>query len=53
MIHPSVWMGYYVNLPVTECVMRLKKAFPAVLLGVITAGLIMLGLTHVGINLFA
>lgn len=33
--------------------MRLKKAFPTVLLGVITAGCIMLALTHVGINLFS
>ena len=33
--------------------MRLRKAFPAVLLGVITAGCIMLSLTHVGINLFS
>ena len=33
--------------------MRLKKAMPAVILGVITAGTIMLALTHVGINLFS
>jgi len=33
--------------------MRLKKAFPAVVLGVLTAGCIMLALTHVGINLFS
>jgi len=33
--------------------MRLKKAMPAVVLGVLTAGCIMLGLTHVGINLFS
>lgn len=33
--------------------MRLKKALPAVFLGVITAGCIMLALTHVGINLFS
>lgn len=33
--------------------MRLKHAFPAVILGVLTAGGIMLGLTHVGVNLFA
>ncbi|MBO5917911.1 MAG: small multi-drug export protein [Oscillospiraceae bacterium] len=32
---------------------RLKKALPAVVLGVITAGCIMLALTHVGINLFS
>lgn len=33
--------------------MRLKKAMPAVILGVITAGCIMLALTHVGVNLFS
>ena len=33
--------------------MRLKKAMPAVVLGVLTAGCIMLGLTHVVINLFS
>lgn len=33
--------------------MRLKKALPAVILGVITAGCIMLILTHMGINLFS
>ena len=33
--------------------MRLKKAMPAVVLGVLTAGCIMLTLTHVGINLFS
>ena len=33
--------------------MRLKKAMPAVVAGVLTAGCIMLGLTHVGINLFS
>ena len=32
---------------------RLKKALPAIILGVITAGCIMLALTHVGINLFS
>ncbi len=32
--------------------MRLKRALPAVVLGVITAGCIMLALTHVGVNLF-
>ena len=32
---------------------RLKKALPAVFLGVVTAGCIMLALTHVGINLFS
>lgn len=33
--------------------MRLRDAFPAIVLGVITAGCIMLALTHVGINLFS
>ena len=33
--------------------MRLKKAMPAVVLGVITAGCIMIALTHAGINLFS
>ena len=33
--------------------MRLRKALPAVILGVLTAGCIMLLLTHVGINLFS
>ena len=33
--------------------LRLKKAMPAVTLGVLTAGAIMLALTHVGINLFS
>ena len=33
--------------------MRLRKALPAVILGVLTAGCIMLTLTHVGINLFS
>ena len=33
--------------------MRLKKAMPAIVMGVLTAGAIMLALTHVGINLFS
>ena len=33
--------------------MRLRKALPAVVMGVLTAGCIMLALTHVGINLFS
>ena len=33
--------------------MRPRKALPAVILGVLTAGCIMLLLTHVGINLFS
>jgi uncharacterized membrane protein len=32
---------------------RLKKAMPAIVLGVLTAGCIMLALTHVGVNLFS
>ena len=33
--------------------MRLKNAMPAIILGVMTAGSIMLAMTHVGINLFS
>lgn len=33
--------------------MRLKKAMPAIVAGVFTAGAVMLALTHVGINLFS
>lgn len=33
--------------------MSLRRAFPAILLGVLTAGGIMTALTHVGINLFS
>ena len=33
--------------------MRLKKAMPAIVMGVLTAGCVMLALTHVGINLFS
>ncbi len=61
--HIGLWLFVAIPLPGTGAWtgslaaafmdMRLKKAFPAVFLGVITAGLIMLGLTHVGINLFA
>ena len=32
---------------------RLKKAMPAIALGVVTAGFIMLGLTSAGVNMFA
>lgn len=46
----GAWTG---SLAAAFLGMRLKKAFPAVLLGVITAGCIMLALTHVGINLFS
>lgn len=45
----GAWTG---SLAAAFLDMRLKKAFPAVFLGVITAGCIMLALTHVGINLF-
>lgn len=61
--HLGLWLFVGIPLPGTGAWtgslaaafldMRLKKALPAVVLGVITAGLIMLGLTHVGINLFA
>ena len=34
-------------------VSELYKALPAVVLGVMTAGCVMLALTHVGINLFS
>ena len=33
--------------------MRLNKAMPAIIMGVLSAGCIMLALTHVGINLFS
>ena len=33
--------------------MRLKKAMPAIVMGVLSAGCIVLALTHVGINLFS
>ena len=46
----GVWTGC---LAAAFLDMRLKKAMPAVVLGVLTAGCIMLGLTHVGVNLFS
>ena len=46
----GAWTG---SLAAAFLNMRLRKAFPAVLMGVITAGCIMLALTHVGINLFS
>lgn len=46
----GAWTG---SLAAAFLGMRLKKAFPAVVLGVLTAGTIMLTLTHVGINLFS
>ena len=46
----GAWTG---SLAAAFLDMRLKRAFPAVILGVLTAGCIMLALTHVGINLFS
>jgi len=46
----GAWTG---SLAAAFLGMRLKKAMPAVVLGVLTAGCIMLGLTHVGIDLFS
>ena len=46
----GAWTG---SLAAAFLDMRLRRAFPAVLMGVITAGCIMLALTHVGINLFS
>ena len=45
--------AWTVSLAAAFLGMRLKKAMPAVFLGVLTAGCIMLGLTHMGINLFS
>ena len=46
----GAWTG---SLAAAFLGMRIKKALPAVVLGVLTAGCIMLTLTHVGINLFS
>jgi len=46
----GAWTG---SLAAAFLDMRLKKAMPAVILGVLTAGCIMIALTHVGINLFS
>ena len=46
----GAWTG---SLAAAFLDIRLKKALPAVVLGVLTAGCIMLGLTHVGVNLFS
>ena len=61
--HIGLWLFVAIPLPGTGawtgCLaaafmdMRLKKAMPAVILGVLTAGCIMLALTHLGINLFS
>ena len=46
----GAWTG---SLAAAFLDMRLKKAMPAVILGVMTAGCVMIALTHVGINLFS
>lgn len=46
----GAWTG---SLAAAFLDIRLKKAMPAVVLGVLTAGCIMLALTYVGINLFS
>ncbi len=46
----GAWTG---SLAAAFLGMRLKRALPAVILGVLTAGTIMLTLTHVGVNLFS
>ena len=46
----GAWTG---SLAAAFLGMRLKKAMPAVVLGVLTAGCSLLGLTHVGVNLFS
>lgn len=46
----GAWTG---SLAAAFLDIRLKKAMPAVILGVLTAGCIMLTLTHVGVNLFS
>ena len=46
----GAWTG---SLAAAFLGMRLKKAMPVVVLGVLTAGTIMMTLTHVGINLFS
>lgn len=46
----GAWTG---SLAAAFLDVRLKKAMPAVVLGVMTAGCIMIALTHVGVNLFS
>ena len=46
----GAWTG---SLAAAFLDIRLKKAMPAVVLGVLTAGCIMLTMTHVGVNLFS
>ena len=51
---PLPGTGAWTGAMVAACLdIRLKKAFPAIALGVVTAGLIMIGLTAAGVNLFA
>lgn len=45
----GAWTG---SLAAAFLDMRLKKAMPALVLGVLTAGCVMIALTHVGVNLF-
>ena len=55
----GLWLFVSIPLPGTGAMaaafldMRLKKAMPAITMGVLTAGGIMLALTHVGVNLFS
>ena len=46
----GAWTG---SLAAAFLGMRLKRAMPAVVMGVLTAGTIMMTLTHVGVNLFS
>ena len=46
----GVWMG---SLAAAFLDMPLRKALPSIALGVVTAGLIMTGLTAMGVNMFA
>ena len=46
----GAWTG---SLAAAFLDLRLKKAMPAIILGVLTAGCIMTALTHIGINLFS
>ena len=51
---PLPGTGAWTGSLVAACLdMRMKKALPAIIFGVLTAGCIMLALTHVGINLFS
>lgn len=46
----GAWTG---SLAAAFLDMRLKKALPAVVFGVLTAGVVMTSLTHIGVNFFA